>query len=80
MRFVYLLLLLIFLAVLGVFGYLNRHDVPLHYPDQHFIDHAVELPVALVMAGAYLLGMLSGWSVVGFLRRSIYEVTERRQQ
>jgi hypothetical protein len=35
-----------------------------------FADRAWELPFPGLAAGAYVLGMLSGWTVVGMLRRS----------
>jgi hypothetical protein len=33
-------------------------------------------PVAIVIVAVYLLGMLSGWTVVAFVRRSLRRVAE----
>jgi hypothetical protein len=38
----------------------------------------VSCPMALFIAIVYVLGMVSGWSVFGFLKRSIQRVAERR--
>lgn len=77
MRFVYFLILLIILAVVGVFAWQNSESVSIHYFDHTLAVQTVILPMSLLIAGAYLLGMLSGWTVVGFLKRSIERVTER---
>jgi len=37
-------------------------------------------PVALVIVAVYFLGMLSGWTVVAFIRRSLRRVGERRPE
>jgi hypothetical protein len=34
-------------------------------------------PVALLAIAAYLLGMVSGWTVVAFVRRSLRRVSEQ---
>jgi hypothetical protein len=36
--------------------------------------------MSLIIAVVYLLGMVSGWTVVGFLKRSIKRVTERPKE
>ena len=41
-----------------------------------FLNQELVAPLAGVVAGAYVLGMLSGWTVLGLLRRSVHRVTE----
>lgn len=65
MRVLYGLFLLLFLATAGLFAWQNHKDVTVR-----FWDNAVTCPLSLVIAGVYVLGMLTGWSVVGLLRRS----------
>jgi uncharacterized membrane protein YciS (DUF1049 family) len=74
MRFVYFLLLVVFVAAVGTFAYQNRNDVAVD-----FLNRSVSCPLALLIGIVYVAGMLSGWSVVGMLRRSFERVTERRQ-
>jgi lipopolysaccharide assembly protein A len=73
MRFVYFLLLLAFIAAVGVFAWQNHEEVTLHY-----LDRTLAAPLSLLIGAVYLLGMLSGWTVVGMLKRSVQRVTERR--
>ncbi|HEY1380630.1 MAG TPA: hypothetical protein VGF55_27765 [Gemmataceae bacterium] len=71
MRALYFLFLLAFVAAVGAFAYFNRQEVSLR-----FFDWSMTTSVALVAAAAYVLGMLSGWTVVGMLRRSWDRVVE----
>lgn len=73
MRFVYFLILLIVLAVVVVFAVQNNETVTLQY-----LDRSVTSSLPLLIAIVYLLGMVSGWTVIGFLKRSLRRVTERR--
>ncbi len=72
MRFVCFLFLLVFSGAVGAFAYYNQHDVTLR-----FLNWTATHSIAAVVGAAYGLGMLSGWTVVGMLRRSINRVTER---
>jgi hypothetical protein len=48
-----------------------------------FLNWELTHSLALVIGAAYLLGMLSGWTVVGMLRRSFSrasELLDRQQQ
>jgi uncharacterized membrane protein YciS (DUF1049 family) len=72
MRIVYLIVLLLLLAAVGVFAYQNDETVTLK-----FVGLRLTTTMALLIAGVYLLGMVTGWSVFGFLRRSIRRVAER---
>jgi uncharacterized membrane protein YciS (DUF1049 family) len=73
MRAVCFLFLALFLAAVGVFAYRNQHHVSVNVP---FAGHSPEVSFPLLVGGAYLLGMFSGWSVVGMLKRSWQRVTE----
>ena len=44
-----------------------------------FLNWAVTQPVALMALAIYGLGMLTGWTVVAFVTRSLRRVTERRE-
>ena len=79
MRFLWFLLFLIFVAIIGVFAYLNSDDAAINYPDQSFSIQSIHLPMSVLIAGVYVLGMLTGWTVVGFLKRTVQHVTEARK-
>jgi uncharacterized integral membrane protein len=72
MRFVYFLLLVLFLAAVTVFAVQNMNEVTVK-----FLDREHSYPLAAIVAAAYVLGMFSGWTVVGMLKRSFQRVTER---
>jgi uncharacterized membrane protein YciS (DUF1049 family) len=71
MRFLCFLLLAAVAAVVIIFAAQNRQDVTLT-----FFNYTLSLNVSLLIAGVYVLGMVSGWSVVGMLRRSVVRVIE----
>jgi uncharacterized integral membrane protein len=70
MRLILAVLLLAFLGAVGVFAAQNTQDVTVR-----FLNRSVTAPLALLAVGIYLLGMVSGWNVVSFVRRSIHRVT-----
>ncbi len=72
MRVIYISILLILLGAIGVFALQNRETITLQY-----LDRSVACPLALLIGIVYLLGMVSGWTVVGFLHRSLRRVSER---
>jgi len=72
MRSLQAALLLAFLGAVAVFAVQNDQAVAVR-----FLRWGVTAPMALTVVAAYLVGMLSGWTVVAFLRRSIRKVTER---
>jgi uncharacterized integral membrane protein len=74
MRWFYLFILLVILAAVAVFAVQNDGDVKLR-----FWDRELTTPLAILVGAVYLLGMLSGWTVVGFLKRTVQRVTERRR-
>ena len=75
MRFIQGVLLLIFLGAVALFAYQNNQPVT-----PRFLNWSTPypVPIALVYVAAYLLGMLSGWTVVAFVRRSIRKVSEHQ--
>jgi len=66
MRILLGILLLIFLAAIGLFAVQNTQSITVR-----FWNWSVTGPVALLAIGAYLLGMISGWNVIAFLRTSL---------
>jgi hypothetical protein len=71
MRVICLLFLIVFAGAVAIFAYQNRDEMTLI-----FWDRTLTTSVAAVAGGAYLLGMLSGWSIVGMLRRSLNRTGE----
>jgi putative membrane protein len=74
MRFVYLLILLLAFVAIVVFAVQNNETVTLQY-----FNGSITCALPLLFAILYLLGMVSGWTVIGLLRRSLRRVSERRQ-
>lgn len=72
MRFIQAILLLIFLGAVGLFAVQNTDAITVT-----FWTWKASGPVALLAIAAYLLGMVSGWTVVSFVRRSLNKVAER---
>jgi len=71
MRFVQALILFVFLGAVGVFAVQNTDVMTFHFWTWNLTG-----PVAILTIAVYLLGMLSGWTVVSFVRRSIRRVAE----
>lgn len=71
MRLVSFLFLVVFAGAVALFAYQNQQLVSLT-----FLNHTMEANEALVTGVVYGLGMLSGWTVIGMLRRSLQRVTE----
>ena len=72
MRFLCFLFLVVLAGTVGVFAWQNLQEVTVG-----FFDWNVTASLAAVIGLAYLLGMLSGWSVIGMVRRSIHRITDR---
>jgi lipopolysaccharide assembly protein A len=72
MRVLQALLLLIFLSAVLVFSLQNTEVLTVR-----FLGWSTPAPEAFLIVSVYLLGMLSGWTVVAFLSRSLRRVTER---
>jgi len=71
MRFLCFLFLVAFAGVIGLFAWQNQQEVTLRLFEWH-----TQAQIAVIIGAAYVLGMLSGWSVVGMVRRSMARVTE----
>lgn len=76
MRFVWFLIFLIFVAIIGIFAFENSDPVAINYLDQTLSVQSIHLPMSVLIGGVYLLGMLTGWTVVGFLKRTVQHVTQ----
>jgi uncharacterized membrane protein YciS (DUF1049 family) len=72
MRTFYLLILLVIVAAIGVFAYQNNEYVTIYY-----LDRSGTSRMSILLGAVYLLGMLSGWTVIGFIRRTYTRATER---
>jgi uncharacterized integral membrane protein len=66
---------LTFLLAIGVFAVQNRDVITVN-----FLTWNLSQPVAILSVVAYALGMLSGWTVVAFLRRSFRGATANPHQ
>jgi putative membrane protein len=75
MRFIQAILLLVFLGAVGIFAVQNTNVISVR-----FLRWAISAPVALVTVAVYLLGMLTGWTVVAYVTRSLRRVSERRPE
>jgi len=71
MRFIQAVIFLAFLGVVGIFDNKNTDVVTVN-----FWTWKLSGPVAIFTIAVYLLGMLSGWAVVGFVRRSLRQVAD----
>ncbi|WP_018950390.1 lipopolysaccharide assembly protein LapA domain-containing protein [Thioalkalivibrio sp. ALMg11] len=66
MRYLYTLLIIVFVAVVAIFAIQNLRLVTLN-----FLTLYVTLPLALLIVGIYLLGLISGGALVALLKRWI---------
>lgn len=72
MRFIQAVILLIYLHAVGLFASQNQETI-----GHRFLHHwSISAPAAIMIVSAHPLGMLGGWTVVSFLRRSIRTVGE----
>jgi len=78
MRYVWFLIFLIMVAIIGVFAYENNEHVAINYLDQSLSVQSIHLPMSVLIGATYVLGMLTGWIVIGFLKRTVQHVTEKR--
>jgi uncharacterized integral membrane protein len=75
MRVFYFLILLALLGATAIFALQNQGPVTLRY-----LNRSVDCPLSLLIAIVYFAGMLTGWTVVGLIRRSLRRVSERPPQ
>jgi uncharacterized membrane protein YciS (DUF1049 family) len=69
MRLLYFLFLLAFAGATALLAYENQQEVTLT-----FFNRTISTSVPMLLGLTYLAGMLSGWTVVGMLRRSLARV------
>jgi lipopolysaccharide assembly protein A len=75
MRFVYVLLLIALVGAATVFAVQNQEPITIKY-----LDRSVSCSLAVLVGSVYLVGMVSGWTVVGIIQRSLKRVTERQRE
>lgn len=75
MRTFCLLFLVAFTAAVALFAYSNQSETTLRFLQWEFTTS-----LAVIAGVAYLLGMFSGWTIVGMLRRSTNRVVESVEQ
>ena len=68
MRIFYILVLLILVSIVGILALENREVISFR-----FFGQSLSGPQALLIAIVYLVGMVSGWFVIGIARRLIRE-------
>jgi hypothetical protein len=72
MRLLCFLFLLAFAGAAGLLAYENQQEVRLTV-----LNHSIATSVPVLVGLTYLAGMLSGWTVVGMLRRSFNRVMRK---
>jgi lipopolysaccharide assembly protein A len=72
MRMLYFLFLLTFTGAAALLAYENQHEVTLT-----ILKTDITTSVPILVGLTYLAGMLSGWTVVGILRRSLHSILEK---
>jgi putative membrane protein len=72
MRFLQLIIFLVFLGAVGLFAFQNQEAATVY-----FAKWRITSTFAMLAVTAYVVGMLSGWTVLAFVRRSIGRVRER---
>jgi lipopolysaccharide assembly protein A len=75
MRWVYLVLLVVIVTMIVVFFAQNRENETLK-----FFNQSITAPLYLFFVAVYLLGMWTGGTVVGFVKRAYQQATEHKQQ
>jgi uncharacterized integral membrane protein len=75
MRWVYLVLLLVIVTVIVVFVFENRENQTVMLFNQR-----ITAPLSLFFVAVYFLGMWSGGTVVGFVKRAYHHATEHEEQ
>ena len=75
MRWVYLVLLVVIVTMIVVFVAQNRDNETLK-----FFNQSITAPLYLFFVAVYLLGMWTGGTVVGFVKRAYKQATEPEQK
>jgi uncharacterized integral membrane protein len=75
MRWVYLVLLLATVTVIVVFIVQNHQEQTVA-----FFNRSITAPLSLIFVVVYFLGMWSGGTVVGFVKRAFRHATDDQKQ
>ena len=75
MRWVYLVLLVVIVTMIVVFVAQNRENETLM-----FFNQSITAPLYVFFVAVYLLGMWTGGTVVGFVKRAYHQATEHEQK
>ncbi len=75
MRVFCLLFLVVFSAAVALFAYYNQDPTTIR-----FAEWQETSSLAMIAGIAYVLGMVSGWTVLGMIRRSTNRVVEGVEQ
>jgi uncharacterized integral membrane protein len=75
MRWVYLVLLLVIVTITVVFIAQNREDQTVA-----FFNQRITAPLSIYFVAVYFLGMWSGGTVVGFVKRAYHHATRYDEQ
>ena len=75
MRWVYLVLLLAIVTLIVVFVAQNYEEATVT-----FFNQRITLPLSIFFGAVYFLGMWSGGTVVGFVKRAYQHATEREER
>ena len=74
MRWVYLVLLLVIVVIIVVFVAQNRENQTVL-----FFNQTITAPLAIYFVAVYFLGMWTGGTVVGFVKRAYQRATGREK-
>ena len=72
MRWVYLIIVVVFVAAIVIFGMQNREMVTIS-----FLGFSLRAPLAILAAIVYVLGAITGGSLFALLRKSVRESRAR---
>jgi uncharacterized integral membrane protein len=75
MRWVYLVLLVVVVTIVVVFVAQNRENQTVL-----FFNQRLTAPLSIYFVAVYFLGMWSGGTVVGFVKRAYHRATGREEQ
>ena len=75
MRWFYLVLLLVIVTIVVVFVAQNRENETVT-----FFNQRITAPLSLIYVARYFLGMWSGGTVVGFVKRAYQRASGREEQ
>jgi putative membrane protein len=75
MRIVYLIMVVAFVSLLVAFAFENLANTTVR-----MFGWTLTAPLAAVIVGVYVLGMMTGGSVVSFIRHSLHQATLASQR